>query len=412
MLSNKLTFSLTSLIVCLMFAFVTTAMGNGDHHFSASLLPGELMVDVSTTDHAGIEDIQVRSHRDRAVGYAEAADPGLQLDFIVQFGKVVRLYDFTLDSVTSGTIASSGGALGLDDFTVEAFDDLKRSLGVIPLHYVVVTTAFASYAVGDIIPPGTTGVVRTGNNANVDPIASLEFSTPQVVNVRDPGELPGQQFRLEIFYEALRNAYDATTGGEFEIHTLLIQLGHNKVVDASLGIRQDFLADDKADIAHNEGPKLLRVDLVDEDEGDARYARITGATSADPVGDNAPLRGGGATIASPVNTYNAVDTNNSAIAASIHRASSGVPGVVAIQRTLPTSGIAAIATGPFDVRIVLTEEPASFTAANLIVLNGTASDPVPLLPIPAGGLRADNFPGLRYTDINTTGSNTNNTISN
>ena len=72
MLSNKWTFSLTSFVVCLMIAFVGTAMGDGDQ-FSASFTPGELMVDVSTIDHSGVEDIQVASGRSRG---AFGATPG------------------------------------------------------------------------------------------------------------------------------------------------------------------------------------------------------------------------------------------------------------------------------------------------------------------------------------------------
>ena len=347
MLSNKMTFSLTSLVVCLMFGFVVTAMGDGDHHFSASFTPGELMVDVSTVDHAGVTDIQVASGRDRATAYPEAADDTLQLDFAIEFGKVVQLYDFLTDTVASvGVLGASEGALGLDDFIVEAFDDLQRSLGAINLVNRVDSD-------GNLLAPAADGY------AEASAIASLEFRTPQAVNVADPGELPGRQFRLEVFYEALANAYDESTGGELEIHTLLFQLGHNKVVDASLGIRQDFLTDDKADIAHNSGPILLRVDLVNDDEGLAQYATIDSATEA-----------------------TAVDA--------------GVPGVVAVQRVLTRSGIAAIATGAFDVRIVLTEEPAAFTSANIMVLNGTAANPVQLLPIPAASLSEADFPGLGY----------------
>ena len=349
MLSNKMTFSLTSLIICLMFAFVATVMGDGDFKFSASFTPGELMVDVSSIDHAGVTDIQVGSGRDRATAYPEAADATLQLDFAIEFGKVVQLYDFATDTVASvGTVGASAGALGLDDFVVEAYDDLQRSLGAINLVNRV-------DADGDLIAPGATGY------ADATPLAALQFRTPQAVNVADPGELPGRQFRLEVFYEALANAYDDTTGGELEIHTLLFQLKHNAVVDASLGIRQDFLTDDKADIAHNSGPVLLRVDLVNDDEGDAEYSTIDSATAATEIG-------------------------------------AGVPGVVAVTRVLTRSDIAAIATGAFDVRIVLTEEPAAFTSDNIRVLNGTAADPVQLLPIPAASLSEADFPGLYDAD--------------
>ena len=345
MLSNKWTFSLTSFVVCLMIAFVGTAMGDGDE-FSAAFTPGELMVDVSATDHAGFEDIQIESGRNRASTYPDSIDAGPfdvspgttgpAIVFAVNFGKVVQLHDVGTD-----TVAPSGGALGLDDFVVEAFDDLGRSLGAIDLRG----------------PDGATGTAVT----ETDDLAVLSFNTPRLTPVRDPGELPGQQFLLKVRNTALVNAYDTLRGGSFEIHTLLFQLKHAAVVDASLAIRQDVLSGkEDVKIFHSEGPKFLRVDLVEEDEGFAQYANITGTTTA---------------VA----------------------AEAGDPGVIAITRVHTLSGIAATAAGPFDVRIVLTEEPAAFTAANINVNNGTASDPVALLPIAESDLSAADFPLLGYT---------------
>ena len=202
-------------------------------------------------------------------------------------------------------------------------------------------------------------------------VATLSYRTPQAVNIADPGELPGRQFRLSVNYNVLIDAYPE----EFEIHTLLFQLAHGAVVDASLAIRQDVLSGkDDVKIFHSEGPKFLRVDLVDDDEGDARYARLTGASTADRVGDDDLPTG----VVYP-------------------GTASGVPGVVAVERVLTTSGIAAIATTPFDVRIILTEEPAAFTAANIMVLNGTAAAPVRLLPLASDAISASDFHDrLRY----------------
>ena len=39
----------------------------------------------------------------------------------------------------------------------------------------------------------------------------------------------------------------------------------------------------------------------------------------------------------------------------------GIPGVVSVTRALGATGFASAVTGPFDVRIILTEEPAAFT---------------------------------------------------
>ena len=356
MLSKKLTLSLTSFVVCLMLAFVGTAVGDGDFKFSASFTPGELMVDVDTTDHPGVTDIQVKSGRMRsqftvadvfgtdAAGYPRSVDPALRLDFAIEFGKVVQLQDVMTD-----TVMPSGNALGLDDFIIEAFDDLQRSLGTLSL-------AARVNADGTI---ATAAEITAAAADPLDPVAVLSFRTPQAINVADPGELPGRQFRLNVHYGVLAHAYDVATGGAFEIHTLLFQLKHKAVVDASLGIRQDFLIDDKADIAHNVGPILLRVDLVNDDEGLAQYATIDDADTATAVGE-------------------------------------GVPGVVAVTRVEDRSGIAGIARGPFDVRIVLTEEPAEFTASHIMVMNGKASAPVKLLPISAANLSEADFPLLGY----------------
>ena len=56
----------------------------------------------------------------------------------------------------------------------------------------------------------------------------------------------------------------------------------------------------------------------------------------------------------------------------------GVPGtgVVSVTRALGATGFASAVTGPFDVRIILTEEPAAFDASHILVENGTASAPV------------------------------------
>ena len=65
----------------------------------------------------------------------------------------------------------------------------------------------------------------------------------------------------------------------------------------------------------------------------------------------------------------------------------GVPGVVSITRALGATGFASAVTGPFDIRIILTEEPAEFTAAHIVVedengaASGTASAPVAGSPI-------------------------------
>ena len=53
---------------------------------------------------------------------------GPVLSFSVDFATVVQLHDVTTD-----TVSPSGNDLGLDDFTVDAYDDLFRSLGTVNL---------------------------------------------------------------------------------------------------------------------------------------------------------------------------------------------------------------------------------------------------------------------------------------
>ena len=157
-----------------------------------------------------------------------AAAAGPTIVFSVDFNKVVQLHDVIDDNVTT-----SGGALGLDDFVVEAYDDLGRSLGVLGL----------------LGPDRKTGV-ENGVDRSADDLAILAFKTPRVTPVQDPGELPGQQFLLIIKNSALQNAYDTLRGGAFEIHTLLFQLKHGAVEDASLSLRQNRLGGGDHAIAH------------------------------------------------------------------------------------------------------------------------------------------------------------------
>ena len=56
--------------------------------------------------------------------------------------------------------------------------------------------------------------------------------------------------------------------------------------------------------------------------------------------------------------------------------------MVAISKVVQRSLVSAVETGPFDIRVMLTEQPAEFTAAHIRVVNGSAADPVQLLSIP------------------------------
>ncbi|MCG9131441.1 lamin tail domain-containing protein [Candidatus Poribacteria bacterium] len=386
MLSNKMTFSLTSLIILLAIGLAITPALAGE--FGAYFTPGELMVDVSSD-----EGLQINSGRNRAqftrdnvivspdpAGYPREVDPLLEITLSISFDRVVQLGpDVGVDSVKP-----SQNPLQLSDFTVDAYDDLGRSLGELQLGGYVVTERYqiensSTYAeVGNVY----NGIPAGGQlGVNIDPFAVLAFSTPQAINVADPGELPGQQFRLTIKYGVLKLAYNALTGGQFEIHTLFFTLAKGAVSDASIAAIEKYRKDPKEDNEPDTsaGPKFMRVDLVDDDEGNAQYARITGVNTA----VNASVTG--SVTPRALNTLpNPFDASD--------------PGVVDISRVDPRSGIAAVATGAFDVRIILTEEPAEFTKDHIMVLNGTASDPVALIPMKMemGGIYHTSFPGKRY----------------
>ena len=74
----------------------------------------------------------------------------------------------------------------------------------------------------------------------------------------------------------------------------------------------------------------------------------------------------------------------------------GTPGVVSVTRALGATGFASAVTGAFDVRIILTEEPAAFDASHILVENGTNSAPVAGLPIDGG---VDATSGARASTI-------------
>ena len=372
MLSEKMTLSLT----CLLLAFVLAIPPVMAGEFEAYFTPGELMVDVSSDD-----GLQVRSGRNRLqfdendvivagdpAGYPRDADPALQIVLSISFDRVVQLGP----NVTTDTVTPDNDPLQLSDFMVDAYDDLGRSLGALSLDARLDTTPA-------IVLPGGTGY------ATATPLATLAFSTPQAINIADPGELPGRQFRLTVDYEVLESAYNAATGGPFEIHTLFFTLKKAAVADSSIAAIEKYRKDPKDDNKPDtsKGPKFMRVDLVDDDEGNAHYATVTGAMSAMAASATGSTTPRAATGTAPV-----------------PGPGMSAPGVVDISRVDPHSGVAATATGAFDVRIVLTEEPAEFTKDHIMVLNGEASDPVALLPVSPGmggnEIDVSDFPGKRY----------------
>ena len=99
----------------------------------------------------------------------------------------------------------------------------------------------------------------------------------------------------------------------------------------------------------NNASNEFRVDLVDDDQGNANYYNITGNNTVSAVssGDEPNIVG------------------------------DGTPGVATVKRILDRTGFRPIETGPFNVRIILTEEPrGGLTADKINVVNGKAGTPV------------------------------------
>ena len=105
--------------------------------------------------------------------------------------------------------------------------------------------------------------------------------------------------------------------------------------------------DDNSHAHYNGASNVFTLDLVDDDEGDANYRRIVSNSGIEAIED-------GATV-------------------STDSAAAGRPGVVAVIQALDRTAFQPIVTGPFNVRIILTEEPKGGLTTDLIeVVNGSA----------------------------------------
>ena len=167
------------------------------------------------------------------------------------------------------------------------------------------------------------------------------------------------------------NAYVEARGGTFEIYKLSFFMpraiagkkGGRRIVatPTGYGVKNAALdhfaasfdsssdADDDNSHAHYNGASnVFTLDLVDDDEGDANYRGIVSNSDIEGIGDDL------ATISTS--------------------AAAGRPGVVAIIQALDRTAFQPIVTGPFNVRIILTEEPKDGLTTDLIeVVNGTAA---------------------------------------
>ena len=168
-----------------------------------------------------------------------------------------------------------------------------------------------------------------------------------------------RSFLIRIDEDVIANAYTAARGGTFEISRITFfmprantgtygtRLAVHKPVDYGVKsvaldhIGADFANKDGTAHAHfNSASNVFTIDLVDDDEGDPMYSAITNNATVTAIGE------------------------------------SGIPGVVSITRILDRSAFQPIESGPFNVRIILTEEPKGGLTTDLIeVVNGSAAAP-------------------------------------
>ena len=89
---------------------------------------------------------------------------------------------------------------------------------------------------------------------------------------RDPTN-PGKEFLVQIDEDELTDAYTAARAGgaPFEIHTLLFSIPKGMMAQADVAHVTAFRNADHPDLHTNNLVKVLRIDLVDEDEGAANY---------------------------------------------------------------------------------------------------------------------------------------------
>ena len=287
MLSNKWTFSLTSLVVLIVFGlicavpFVSANDGDEAHvdkagvktkgtvgthvDFGVTLSAAESMMDVSFRGDANADNIQIMRR--------DPDESTIQL--LATFGVVVHLSDPDPTPVadTEGELVERTGAFEIADVVIDAYDEEGRALGLL-------STAAEAVAAGT-------------NNDPDEPIVTLSH--------RDPNN-PGKAFLIQIDEERLVAAYTALRGGgaSLVIGTLIISIPPQTVQDATLSevIRQR------------------------KGEHEPHWNVVSNVFQIDFV---------------------MMDT--------------GAPDVVTIDRILDRSAFSPIETGPFNVRVILTEEP-------------------------------------------------------
>ena len=319
MLSNKWTFSLTSLVVLIAFGlmcavpFASANDGDEAHvdsagkktkgtigphvDFGVTLSAAESMMDVSFRGDANANNIQIMRSTDGS-GARVTTEETLQI--LATFGVVVHLADPDVDAGDANDpdeLKERAGPFSTADIIIDAYDEEGRALGILDLGTEVVDVVTISH--------------------------------------RDPNN-PGKAFLIQIDEARLEDAYTIARGGgaSLEIGTLIISIPPQSVQDATLSevIRQ---RKGEHEPHWNVVSNIFQIDFVEVDDGDAK-------------------------------TVARVDT-----------AGVGTPGVVSIDRILDRSTFSPIETGPFNVRVILTEEPrmgdASGLTTDMIQVDGGGS---------------------------------------
>ena len=341
MLSNKMTFSLTSFLVILIaigLVFAPSVMATGDAKkthvdIDVKISAAENMIDVDY--RGGADDIQIATGRDRG-DRAYTVGDALLITLLVEFSHQVELQgpEIVIGDVADPDVdVRSYHYFGADDIFVRAFDKDKRSLGQISLDKVATTTE-SIIGFQDARLPARQFLIRI-DESKLTAAYRTELRTPS-----DAG------FEIASVFFFIPRGVSGVTDAKLALE------GVDDVVDATVasGIRRadfDHVATHLGPGAHqhvNKASNLYRVDLVDDDEGDPQYAKITSYTTAMDVTDP--------TTSPPTGL--------------------GIPGVVSIMRTASRSGF--VESGEFEVRILITEEPMGdkgLTTDRVMVENGS-----------------------------------------
>ena len=362
MLSNKMTFSLMSLVMLLAFGLVYVVPSVMAHDVAdetaltaaeiaaSNVFHVKLSVDESVQDVSSDSGVHIASGRTRAdreipelAGTDVAAGAG-RIIVLATFAEEVHLQivdDATLTELSeigdegALTLAealdflSSAGAFGADDIVVDAFDNEGRNLGSRSLAEVLIRRAIGE--------------------AGIDAAVIIKHKNP---GGRIAGEQPSKEFLIQIDQSELENVYapQGRGGGVdpdvgLEIHTLFFSIAPGVVQEASRDaiIRQrtgkHLHSNTYSSIIGTDDPTPLRVDMVDDDEGDPNYDQIRGISLV-------------------------------AIEDSETQSDDGVPGVVYI--TAPN----IVVRGAYYAHILLTEQPHENTFTVMVDGGqGTAGDP-------------------------------------